>query len=147
MSYLQYPFLLLSAYYSLVTGFDLGQSLAKKLEIDLTNINMTLVFMGLAISLASLQDTTKVQFSFAKKIYQNRAKANFFFVVVAVEIFIFLGLGVAGMFSSVRLLHEISFGLISLGVGLIGLLKAAVEMFEHQQKLLTHPTDEFATMP
>ncbi|NOS55515.1 MAG: hypothetical protein HOP37_04580 [Cyclobacteriaceae bacterium] len=53
---------------------------------------------------------------------------------MAVQILFFLILGMIGMFGSNKYLQELSFGLISLGVGYIGVLKAAIEMADYQRK-------------
>jgi uncharacterized membrane protein len=129
ISYLQYPlvFVALSFY-----GFFLV-SLVKN-EIEWSLLNNMLVFMGLAISFSTLQDTTKTQNKFSQKIWESPAKGKMFLILLSFSIVIFLVLGLIGFLKSTENVHkEISFGLIVLGIGLVGLLNAAMQMFENHR--------------
>ncbi len=91
--------------------------------------------MGLGISFSTLQDTNKVQNNFSKRIYQNPRSTKIFVLVMSGMILFFLVAGLAGFFMSEKnAFSELAFGLISVGIGMIGMLKAAIEMAEHQQK-------------
>lgn len=128
ISYLQYPFMLVGLFYCckpLISNFTLFWS----------DFNIGLIFMGLGISFSTLQDTTKTQHKFSKKTFENPKYARMLLMVLGSEIIIFMVLGLIGLFSDVRKpLHDLSFGFISLAIGIVGLLKAAIEMAENHRK-------------
>jgi magnesium-transporting ATPase (P-type) len=130
ISYLQYPVMIVAIFYCykpLLFG-------AETIWMDL---NKGLVFLGLGLSLATLQDTTKTQNKISKKVFSNPKYARIFLIYL-VCLFIFsTSFGLFGLYvSSKEALQELSFGLIVLGIGIIGVLKTAVEMSEkHQQKM------------
>ena len=129
ISYLQYPILLVSLYYY----FYFILSLANK-PLEWVELNNALVFYGISLSLSTLQDTTKTQNNFSKKIWQNPKKGKVALVIIGLMAIIFMIIGIIGFLDSKESIHkEISFGLIVLGIGLIGLLKAAGEMFENHR--------------
>ena len=133
ISYFQYPCMLVGLYFCvhpIVTG-DLGG-----MWVD---YNKALVFVGIGMSFSTLQDTEKVQNSFSKKIYQNPAKAKLFLIMIGLQIIFFISFGLFGfLFSTVSIVKDVSFGSITLGIGMMGILKGASEMAAHQQKLLAN---------
>ena len=70
-------------------------SLVKK-EVDWRLVNNMLVFMGLAISFSTIQDTTKTQNKFSRKIWQSPAKGKMFLILISFSILVFLVLGLIG---------------------------------------------------
>ncbi|MFK7946592.1 MAG: hypothetical protein AB8G11_03295 [Saprospiraceae bacterium] len=128
LSYLQYPLMifgLLYAYKPLIFG----------METFWKDINTMLIFTGLAISFSTLQDTTKVQNKLSKKIWKNPKYAKYFLIYLAMMTFLILTFGVFGyFFSTNKNLQEVALGAFVLGIGLIGLLKVAIEMAEYQQR-------------
>lgn len=127
LSYLQYPLMIFGLFYAykpLIFGMDNFWK----------DINTMLIFMGLAISFSTLQDTTKVQNKLSEKVWKNQKYANYFLVYLAIMTFLILGFGVFGyFFSTNENIQEVAFGAFVLGIGLIGLLKMAIEMAEYQQ--------------
>jgi magnesium-transporting ATPase (P-type) len=94
------------------------------------------VFLGLGISFSTLQDTTKVQNNFSKRIYQNARSTKIFILILSGMVLFFCLTGLSAFFMSEKnAFSELAFGLISVGIGMIGMLKAAVEMAEYQQNL------------
>ena len=130
LSYLQYPFMLAGLAYCY-----------KPFLSGLTNIwtdyNMGLVFFGIGISFSTLQDTTKTQNNFSKRIYENPRKSKRFLTAIFIMVILFCVLGMWGLFlTDGSPLKDLSFGLISVGIGMIGMLKAAGEMAEyHRNKM------------
>lgn len=128
VSYLQYPLMLAGAAYAFkpyVTGFD-------GLWGDLNN---ALVFFGLGVSLSTLQDTAKTQNKLSKRIWEDPKKGRNALIAMSVTAFVLVAMGLYGYFiSSVNAFRELSFGIFVLGVGYIGLLKAAIEMYENHRK-------------
>ena len=98
------------------------------------SINSLMLFMGLGISFSTLQDTHKTQNDFSKRIWENPTKGKAFLSLMGLFTLLFLVGGVVGYFlSDSSVLNELSLGLIVLGIGFLGLLKAAAEMFENHR--------------
>jgi hypothetical protein len=135
ISYLQYPLMLIALYFTFspyLTGID---NLKENPDLIFQKLNISLIFMGLGVSFSSLQDTTKTQNKISKDIWENPKKGKIAILLMSFLIFFILILGLIGYFNSVDgILEDLSIGLIVLGLGLFGLLKAAVEMFENHRK-------------
>lgn len=127
VSYLQYPVMLVGLYYVLrpyFIGFD----------TLLENYNYALIFMGLGISLSTLQDTTKTQNNFSKKIWESPKKGKIALFIMLIMALIFISIGIFGIYSSNNsALEQISYGTFVLGIGILGMLKAAIEMYENHR--------------
>lgn len=134
VSYLQYPLMLIGIYFVIkpyLKGIDF---LKNNPDIIFENFNYTLIFMGLGISFSTLQDTTKTQNNFSKKIWQNFKKGTLFIGLIAFFTFGILIFGIFGYFVSPNeKLQQLSFGTIVFGIGLIGFLKVALEVFENHR--------------
>lgn len=97
-------------------------------------LNSGLVFYGIGLSLSTLQDTTKTQNNLSKRIWEDPQKGKAFLRLLGVMIAFFLIVGLIGYFRvSEGIFKDISFGLIVIGIGLIGLLKSGSEMFENHR--------------
>ena len=127
ISYLQYPLLLIAlgyVVYPYFTGFGTFWP----------SVHNALIFSGLAISFSTLQDTTKTQNNFSKKIWENPRKGMLALMMISGTTLLFLILGMFGFFvAKGGILKEVSFGVLMLGLGYFGLLKAAIEMHEHHR--------------
>ena len=137
ISYLQYPLVLLGGYYYILffLSFKAG-------EIVWDDLNKVLVFFGLALSFSTLQDTKKTQNKLSKRIWESPLMGKITLILFSLftALFIFGGLyNYLTIKSSV--LKELSFGMIVLGIGLLGLIKAAVEMFENHRLDKNQPVD------
>ncbi len=127
LSYLQYPLAILMLFYAY-------KPLIFGMETLWSDVNTTLILMGLAVSFSTLQDTTKVQNKFSEKIWKNPKYANAFLIYLAILTLLILGFGVFGyFFSENEKIQEIALGAFVLGIGLIGMLKMSIEMAEYQQ--------------
>lgn len=103
-------------------------------ETLMESFNSALIFMGLAISFSTLQDTTKTQNKISKKVWQSPKKGKITLACMAVMALYCIISGIVGFYSSeMEVLQQFSFGLIVLGIGILGLLKAAMEMFENHR--------------
>ena len=127
ISYAQYPLMFIAVIYALkpyISGF----------ESFFENYNYTLIFMGLAISFSTLQDTTKTQNKLSRKTWENPRKGKRVLVLMGCMALFFLLAGLYGMYvSKIDGLQQVSLGLLVLGIGLIGMLKSATEMFENHR--------------
>lgn len=129
VSYLQYPIMLGGLYVAIspyINGFDP--------DTILENVNSLLVFMGLSISFSTLQDTTKTQNEVSKRVWEDPKKGRMFIITLAIATFLVMFLGLIEYVNVTDTqLKELSFGFIVLGISLMGLLKAAIEMFENHR--------------
>lgn len=132
ISYLQYVFLLLAF-------IEIGKMYYEifHLKIDeniIQFINKALVYLGLGIGFSSLQDTTKTQNKFSLKIWQNRKKGRITLILMTLFTFTLIVFGLIGMYSDENhKLYEVYNGFLMLGIGMIGFLKAAIEMRENHR--------------
>lgn len=128
ISYLQYPLLLLAVFYALrpyFIGFDTVWY----------SINQMLIFAGLGVSFSTFQDTKKTQNDFSRRIWEHPKKGKRALVLMSFLALVLLLVGIYGFYmSDSEILTEISFGVIVLGVGYLGVLKSAVEMFENHRR-------------
>ena len=135
ISYLQYPLMLIALYFAIspyLSGID---NLKENPNLIFLKLNTCLIFMGLGVSFSSLQDTTKTQNKFSKDIWENPKKGKIAIILMTLIILLILICGLIGYFNSVDgILKDLSIGFIVLGLGMFGLLKAAVEMFENHRK-------------
>ncbi len=93
-----------------------------------------MLFMGIGISFSTLQDTQKTQNDFSKRIWENPTKGKVFLTLMGLFTLLLLIGGLIGFFlSDSSVLNELSLGLIVMGIGFLGLLKAAAEMFENHR--------------
>lgn len=128
ISYLQYPLYLVGLVY-------IFSPLTNKLQTIWPDYNKALIFYGLAISFSTLQDTTRSQNNFSLKIWQSPRYSKLLLLYIALFAALFRGVGLAGIVTTqVPILTELSFGILSLGIGLLGVLKGGLEMAEHHQK-------------
>lgn len=128
-SYLQYPLVLTAAAYVV-----LGARAAPDARLDA--FNTALVFMGLSVSFSTLQDTTTTQNELSRRVWTSPLWGRVFLVALALATAAFIGLGLWGVLGSLPpKLEQLSLGLLALGIGMVGLLKVAGEMFAHHQRI------------
>ncbi|NOS91371.1 MAG: hypothetical protein HOP30_05585 [Cyclobacteriaceae bacterium] len=128
ISYLQYPFMIVSIYYCYRQMIMSG-------DVSFPDINKGLMFLGLGVSFSTLQDTTKTQNNISKRVFENPKYAQRFIFAVAMMIAFFIGIGLFGtLISNNSILNELAIGCLGLGIGMMGMLKAVIEMAEHHRK-------------
>jgi small-conductance mechanosensitive channel len=127
ISYLQYPLLVAAMFFSIkpyIVGFD----------TVLENFNYTFTFAGLAISLSTLQDTSKTQNEFSKKIWEHPKKGKMVLIFLSAFTLFLIVLGTFGILGTHnQILQHMGFGILIFGIGMVGLLKTAIEMFENHR--------------
>ena len=134
ISYFQYPLMLIGLYFAFKPYFQGIEHLQKNPDLIFQNLNSLLIFMGLGVSFSSLQDTAKTQNKFSEKIWKNPTKGKIMIAFISLMILSFLTFGLIGYYiTKGGVLKEISIGIIVLGLGMFGLLKAAIEMFENHR--------------
>ncbi len=135
ISYLQYPLMLIALYF-VISPYLLGiEKLKENPDLIFMNFNSALIFMGLGTSFSSLQDTTKTQNEFSKNIWANPKKGKITIMVMCLTILLFLIMGMIGYFYiNDGILKDLSVGIIVFSLGMLGFLKAAIEMFENHRE-------------
>jgi len=129
ISYLQYPLILVA----LVFYVPFVMSLLNK-AVDWSYLNYSLILLGVALSFSTLQDTTTTQNELSKKIWQDPKKGQRMLYLVAVMALLFMLAGFLFLFVlPIKGAEDVAVGLIVLGIGFIGILKAAIEMFENHR--------------
>lgn len=129
LSYLQYPMILAAlAYY-----VPFVMSMINK-PVDWSLLNQVLILMGVALSFSTLQDTTTTQNKLSKKIWQDPRKGKLFLWVIAVMALLFIVTGLlAMMLFDADQTESVAVGVTVLGIGMLGMLKAAIDMFENHR--------------
>lgn len=135
ISYLQYPLMLSALFFAFKPYMNGLEHMVENVDTMLTNYNAMLIFMGLGISVSTLQDTTKTQNNFSKKIWESPKKGKAMIFIILIMTFSTLIFGVFGYFiTDNEKVKEVSFGAIVVGIGLIAFLKTALEVFENHRK-------------
>ncbi|MDT0689907.1 hypothetical protein RM549_08925 [Salegentibacter sp. F188] len=134
ISYLQYPLMLLALFFSIKPYLRGFEYVVHNLDVLLQYYNYVLIFAGLSISFSTLQDTRKVQNNFSRKIWENPRKGKKMIGLISGLVILVLGYGIFGYFiTENEKIKELSFGAIVLGIGLIGFLKTAIEVFDNHR--------------
>lgn len=128
LSYVQYPFMIVGLYYCY-------RPILSDFSDTWSDLNKAMVFFGVGIGFASFQDITKTQNKMSRKVFENPRYSRIFLGVIFGQTIIFLLSGAVGIFlSSDQPVRELSYGLMSVGLGMLGMLKTAMEMAEHHNK-------------
>jgi hypothetical protein len=135
VSYLQYPLMRVAVGYTIkpyVTGLD-----------GIWNdLNYALLYGGIGIGLSSLQDPTRMQNEFSRRIWQDPRKGRRMLWVMAASALSMILLGLAASYQTASaIVQQLSMGVFSLGLGMIGMLRVAIDMFEHH-RLDKNATDD-----
>jgi hypothetical protein len=134
LSYLQYPLLLVSMVYVVkaMLALETLKTTGWGPVIDLAN--MVLLYAGVAIGLSSLQDPTKTQNDVSLRVWQDPAKGRLLLWVLAVYSLSTIVVGLIGAsMAKDTAISQLALGLVAFGLGMIGLLKTAIEMREHHR--------------
>lgn len=130
ISYLQYPLMLGSFAFYLPFIISLANA-----SPEWTKLNYFLILLGVALSFSTLQDTTKVQNTISRKVWESPTKGKVALITIALSAFTFLTVGLATLYlSKTDDSANIGVGITVLGIGLIGILKSAIEIFENHRK-------------
>ena len=129
LSYIQYPLMVVVLYYYVHVVISITRH-----EPDWSALNSALIFLGILVGFSTLQDTTKTQNKISRKTWESPRKGRIALWTISLLVLLFLISGLVGYFSSRENIHkEVSFGLLVLGIGMLGMLKGAIEMFENHR--------------
>ncbi|MNN78845.1 hypothetical protein D3C81_1954370 [compost metagenome] len=96
--------------------------------------NSALLYAGVGIGMASLQDPTKTQNKVSRKVWEDPRKGRFMLWLITLQTLVPTVLGLLGAaLADSTALSQLSLGLVAFGLGMIGLLKTAIEMREHHR--------------
>ena len=134
LSYLQYPALLVALGYATKAGWSLSMAGADSGATIFDDFNYVLLYAGIGIGLSSLQDPTKTQNEVSRRVWQDPRKGRWLLLLIS---FYTLGAMVAGLvgayLADTTVVNQLSLGLVAFGLGMVGLLKTAIEMREYHR--------------
>lgn len=133
LSYLQYPLLIVGLFFIVKPFFKGFDYLSSNSEYVFQNYNYALIFLGLTLGFASLQDSTKTTLKYEKNIWRNPKKAKRIMIFTIAAMIIFLFAGVFGFIMKDSFVKDFAYGSIVLAVGLLGYLKLQMEMYENHK--------------
>jgi hypothetical protein len=144
ISYLQYPLFicgLVFVFLSLIIIFRaFGDSPTDDQVMNLIgdmsyHWNIAFFLFGLAVSFSTLQDTTKTQNKLSENVWRDPRKGVIALALMSAIAILFISLSIVGMFMYPEsILNKMSYGFLAFGIAYVGVLKAAIEMFEHHRE-------------
>ncbi|MBE2211384.1 MAG: hypothetical protein IAE66_07225 [Xanthomonadaceae bacterium] len=134
LSYLQYPALLVALGYVFKSGWALSAGKTGGLALVYDDWNYVLLYAGIGIGLSSLQDPTKTQNEISRRVWQDPRKGRWMLILLAAYALGAMGVGLVGAYLAAdSVVNQLSLGLVAFGLGMVGLLKTAIEMREHHR--------------
>ena len=134
LSYLQYPAMLVALGYVFKSGLALASAKSAGLMPVYDDWNYALLYAGVGIGLSSLQDPTKTQNEISRKVWQDPRKGRWMLMLLATYALGAMALGLIGAYlADNTVVNQLSLGLVAFGLGMVGLLKTAIEMREHHR--------------
>lgn len=115
VSYLQYPLYLMALLFLVFPFLD------QRLESFPLYLNKCLFFLGLAIGISTLQDTSKTQNKVSERVWKNPKKGKQALVLMASIALVFLLAGTIGLLIVEEgILQDIVLGNLAIGIAYIG---------------------------
>lgn len=134
LSYLQYPAMLVALGYIFKSGLALGANGDGGLGAVFDDWNYALLYAGIGIGLSSLQDPTRTQNTMSLRVWQDPRKGRWMLGLLAFYALGAMAVGLIGAYrAETTLVNQLSLGLVAFGLGMVGLLKTAIEMREHHR--------------
>jgi hypothetical protein len=134
LSYLQYPAMLVALGYVVRSGWSVASIRAGGWSPVFDDWNYALLYAGIGIGLSSLQDPTKTQNEVSRRMWQDPRKGRWMLVLLAAYALGAMVVGLLGAYmAGSTVVNQLSLGLVAFGLGMVGLLKTAIEMREHHR--------------
>ena len=144
LSYLQYPALLVATAYAAKSGWSSSLVKSTGWSPVFDDLNYVLLYAGIGIGLSSLQDPTTTQNEISRRVWQDPRKGRWMLILLSTYTLGAMVIGLVGAYmADTTVVNQLSLGLVAFGLGLVGLLKTAIEMREHHRldKQPTTPSD------
>lgn len=145
ISYLQYPFIVAglgqiahTLIRHLPTVRALGETpearMALLVDLLAPGLNIALMLFGIALSLSTLQDPTKTQNEFSRKVWSHPVKGKWALGIMSFYAIGLILVGLMGLFRPADSLWGVfAGGLMSLGIAYVGVVRVGIDMFEHHR--------------
>jgi hypothetical protein len=134
VSYLQYPALLVAVGYAVKAALSIATAGADGWSPVFDDANYVLLYAGVGIGLSSLQDPTRTQNEVSRRVWQDARKGRWMLALLALYALGAMAGGLAGAYlADSTVVNQLSLGLMAFGLGMVGLLKTAIEMREHHR--------------
>lgn len=134
VSYLQYPALLVALAYMVKSALSASSIAATGWAPLYDDWNYALLFAGVGIGLSSLQDPSRTQNEMSRRVWQDARKGRWMLALLAFYALGTMVVGLAGAYlADSTAVNQLSLGLVAFGLGMVGLLKTAIEMREHHR--------------
>lgn len=135
LSYLQYPLLLIGLFLVVKPLFKGFNFLSENPEYLFRTYNYALLFFGLTLSVAALQNSRKTSLKYEKRIWRKPKSAKVIILFTLITTIIFFAAGLWGFMAKESIVKEFSYGSIVLAIGLLGYLKLQIEIFENHREV------------
>lgn len=134
LSYLQYPALAVSLVFAVQAVLALAALKTQGWSPIFDRLNDVLLYAGVGIGLSSLQDPSRTQNKLSLRVWQDPAKGRVLLWVLSLEALVPIVIGLVGAAQARdSAFRQLSLGMVAFGLGMIGLLKTAIEMREHHR--------------
>jgi hypothetical protein len=134
LSYLQYPMMLVALGYAIRSAVAMASARGEGWSPAYGDWNYMLLYAGIGIGLSSLQDPRRTQNEVSRKIWQDPRRGRWLLALIAAYAFGAMATGLAGAYLAAgAVVSQLSLGLLALGLGMLGLLKTAIEMREYHR--------------
>ena len=134
LSYLQYPALIVALGYIFKSGLAVASIKTAGWLPIYVDWNYALLYAGVGIGLSSLQDPTKTQNEMSRRVWQDPRKGRWMLMLLAAYALGAMVFGLIGAYlAEDTIVNQLSLGLVAFGLGMVGLLKTAIEMREHHR--------------
>ena len=130
----KYPALLVALGYGAKAGWSLAMAGTDSGATVYDDFNYVLLYAGIGIGLSSLQDPTRTQNDVSRRVWQDPRKGRWMLVLLSFYTLTSMVAGLVGAYlADTTVVNQLSLGLIAFGLGMVGLLKTALEMREHHR--------------
>lgn len=134
ISYLQYPALFAAMAYAVGAGMAAVSVGRTGWAPVLDGWNHMLLYAGIGIGLSSLQDPRRTQNTLSLRVWRDPRKGRWMLVLIAFYALAAMALGLLGAHAAAgTAVQQLALGLLAFGLGMVGLLKTAIEMREHHR--------------
>lgn len=134
LSYLQYPAMLAAIAYTVKSAWAVSAVGSAGWPPVFDDGNYVLLYAGIGIGLSSLQDPTRTQNEVSRRVWQDPRKDRWMLLLLSFYALASMTAGLAGAYlADTTAMNQVSLGLVAFGLGMVGLLKTAIEMREHHR--------------